>query len=54
MLARGAPPDAGLLLSLPLSWEHINLTGDYVWRHSQKLQEGKFRSLRSLPEASER
>jgi TnpA family transposase len=29
----------------PLGWEHINLTGDYVWKTS-KLQPGKFRPLR--------
>ena len=37
--------------SRQLGWEHINLTGDYVGRQSQKLQEGKFRPLRPLPEA---
>jgi hypothetical protein len=45
-------PDAGLLpyLSLP-GWEHIKLTGDYVWRQSQELRAGKFRPLRPLLEA---
>jgi len=53
--ARGTPPDAGLLPYLsPLGWEHINLTGDYVWRHNQILQAGKFRPLRRLPEVSAR
>ena len=33
----------------PLGWEHINLTGDYVWRDSTKLGDGKFRPLRSFP-----
>jgi hypothetical protein len=52
MHVRGMQPDAGLLPYLsPLGWEHINLTGDYVWRQSQKLQAGKFRPLRPLPEA---
>ncbi|MBP6325357.1 MAG: Tn3 family transposase, partial [Sulfurospirillum sp.] len=32
----------------PLGWEHINLTGDYVWKKSSKLKEGKFRPLRSI------
>ncbi|GAI39380.1 unnamed protein product, partial [marine sediment metagenome] len=51
MHARGTAVDAGLLPYLsPLGWEHINLTGDYVWRKSHKLQEGKFRPLRPLPE----
>lgn len=31
----------------PLGWEHINLTGDYVWRQNQKVDEGKFRPLRT-------
>ncbi|PPS46838.1 hypothetical protein B0F86_06990 [Pseudomonas syringae] len=31
-----------------LGWEHINLTGDYVWRQSRKLEDGKFRPLRQL------
>jgi hypothetical protein len=51
MDARGAPADAVLLPYLsPLGWEHINLTGDYVWRQNHKLQAGSFRPLRPLPE----
>ncbi|QDW31675.1 Tn3 family transposase [Yersinia sp. KBS0713] len=30
----------------PLGWEHINLTGDYIWRNNIKLASGKFRALR--------
>ena len=31
--AQGLPVDDNLLEHLsPLGWEHINLTGDYVWR----------------------
>ena len=30
----------------PLGWEHINLTGDYLWRSSAKVGVGKFRPLR--------
>ena len=30
----------------PLGWEHINLTGDYVWRQSRKAESGQFRPLR--------
>jgi hypothetical protein len=30
----------------PLGWEHINLTGDYVWRQNKTTEAGKFRSLR--------
>ncbi|TVT54828.1 MAG: Tn3 family transposase [Azoarcus sp. PHD] len=41
--------DAALLQYLsPLGWEHINLTGDYVWRSSVKLGAGKFRPLQPL------
>ena len=44
--------DAALLQYLsPLGWEHINLTGDYVWRSSAKVSAGKFRPLRPLSEA---
>ncbi|CAG2150243.1 Tn3 family transposase ISAcsp1 [Cupriavidus campinensis] len=51
LVERGMPIDPSLFSYLsPLGWEHINLTGDYVWRQSQKLQDGKFRPLRSLPE----
>jgi len=39
--------DEGLLQYLsPLGWEHINLTGDYVWCRNRKPEEGKFRPLR--------
>jgi hypothetical protein len=30
----------------PLGWEHINLTGDYLWRNRIKVGTGKFRPLR--------
>jgi len=30
----------------PLGWEHINLTGDYLWRNSAKIGAGRFRPLR--------
>jgi hypothetical protein len=43
------PVDDNLLQYLSrLGWEHINLTGDYVWRHSRKIEQGKFRPLRPL------
>lgn len=32
----------------PLGWEHINLTGDYVWRHSRRIEDGQFRPLRGI------
>ncbi|ORJ20046.1 transposase [Rouxiella silvae] len=30
----------------PLGWEHINLTGDYLWRGIRTPAFGKFRRLR--------
>jgi hypothetical protein len=30
----------------PLGWEHINLTGDYIWRQNKQVEQGKFRPLR--------
>ena len=31
----------------PLGWEHIHLTGDYVWNTQIKLKNGEFRPLRN-------
>ncbi|WP_458250484.1 Tn3 family transposase, partial [Geobacter anodireducens] len=48
---QGQTVDDSLLQYLsPLGWEHINLTGDYVWR-SAKIGAGKFRPLRPLQPA---
>ena len=48
----GQTVDEAMLQYLsPLGWEHINLTGDYVWRNSTKTGVGKFRPLRTLPKA---
>ncbi len=45
----GKLSDEGMLQFLsPLGWEHINLTGDYVWRQSQKVDNGRYRPLRDL------
>jgi Tn3 transposase DDE domain len=33
----------------PLGWEHINLTGDYVWNLESSPQKGQFRALQSVP-----
>jgi TnpA family transposase len=42
------PIDDSLLQYLsPLGWEHINLTGDYIWRQNRKIEEGQFRPLRT-------
>jgi hypothetical protein len=35
----------------PLGWEHINLTGDCVWRQNWLFEQGKFRPLRAHDEA---
>ena len=40
--------DSQLQYLSPLGWEHLNLTGDYVWRHNQKIDEGEFRPLRDI------
>lgn len=32
----------------PLGWEHINLSGDYIWRNNLKLETGKYRPLRAV------
>jgi len=48
----GRTVDQTLLQHLsPLGWEHINLTGDYVWPPSRKVKPGKFRPLRPFPQA---
>jgi len=45
----GQPVDENLLQHvLPLGWEHINLTGDYVWRQDRRVERGKFRTLRAF------
>ena len=47
---QGRPVDQLLLQNLsPLGWEHINLTGDYVWRNRFKGKVGHFRAIRPLP-----
>ena len=34
----------------PLSWEHLALTGDYLWDVGRLPEEGKFHALRSQRE----
>ena len=43
LVEAGKPVD-GELLQFRRRWagEHINLTGDYVWRQSRRLEDGKF------------
>ena len=48
MKENGQSVDENLLKHLcPLGWEHINLTGDYVWRRDKLVEKGKFRPLRN-------
>ena len=50
--SNGHAVDEALLQYLsPLGWEHINLTGDYLWRSSAKIGAGKFRPLRPIQPA---
>jgi TnpA family transposase len=45
----GYPVDDELLQHLsPLGWEHINLTGDYVWHRNRGRKTDKFRPLRTF------
>ena len=45
------PVNDSLLRHLsPLAWEHINLTGDYVWKQDKRIEKGKFRPLRPFSE----
>jgi TnpA family transposase len=47
MKKHGRQIDDSLLQHLsPLGWEHINLTGDYVWQQDKLPKKGKFRPLR--------
>jgi TnpA family transposase len=45
----GQPVDENLLQHVsPLGWEHINLTGDYVWRQNKRARKGNFMALGPL------
>lgn len=51
MKDRGQKVDEALLPHLsPLGWEHINLTGDYIWDSNQRLADGEYRRLRTNDE----
>jgi len=51
MKDNGQKVDETLLSHLsPLGWEHINLTGDYIWNSRQQLVAGKYRPLRTSDE----
>ena len=50
--SHGQAIDGRLLQYLsPLGWEHINLTGDYLWRISAKIGADQFRPLRPIQSA---
>jgi len=50
--AQGQPIDEALLPHLaPLGWAHINLTGDYSWRQSDRVPPGWHRPLRTAAAA---
>ena len=52
LLDHGQAVDDALLQYLsPLGWEHINLTGDYLWQSSVKIGAGRFRPLRPVQPA---
>jgi TnpA family transposase len=45
----GVNVDENLLQHLsPLGWEHINLTGDYIWGNPRKVESHKFRQLQPI------
>ena len=47
MLAKSRAFDPVLLQHVsPLGWEHVNLTGDYIWHANKKVAKGGFRPLR--------
>ena len=47
MKQHGHQVDDNLLQYLsPLGWEHINLTGDYVWQQNKQPKKGEFRPLK--------
>jgi hypothetical protein len=49
--AQGQINDELLKYLSPLGWEHINLTGDYVWPKQNQLKQGSFRALGVLKKA---
>src|SRR5215208_2513708 len=43
--ARGERIATDVLATSPLGWEHVNITGDYVWEDQTKLDPDGFRPL---------
>ena len=38
----------------PIGWNHINLTGDYVWHANKRVAKGQFRPLRPVKSGAQR
>ena len=51
-----AVPDAHLTHLSPIGWEHVNLTGDYIWGNAQKSTKTPvgLRPLRPIPDTVSR
>ena len=49
-----AVPDALLAHVAPLGWQHVNLTGDYLWADDAGLGSDGLRPLRRVPVAERR
>ena len=47
-------PDSLLAHLSPLGWEHVNLTGDYIWRAAQQMMKNTdgLMPLRPAPEVA--
>jgi hypothetical protein len=45
-------PDELLAHLSPLGWEHVNLTGDYIWAEADEVTENRdgYRPLRAVPD----
>jgi len=46
LLGKSQTVDTGLLQHVsPLGWEHVGLTGDYLWHSDKRVAKGGFRTL---------
>ena len=47
LLGKSQAVDTALLQHVsPLGWEHVGLTGDYLWHSDKRVAKGGFRTLR--------
>jgi hypothetical protein len=47
LLGKSQAIDTALLQHVsPLGWEHVGLTGDYLWHSDKRVAKGGFRTLR--------